>query len=873
MSASVFRRSFNSYLKLGYSPLARFENSWPKAWSNYCQAPATIETLKRWAAAPNAMIALACGYQNLVAIDADTDDRPILNTALEALPECRVARFGSKGFALLTRYVGDGECRFTHIYQGEGKDKRRLIEIKGMGQNITVPPSIHSKTGKEYYWMNPETGDVVDVPFGKCPFALDDLPTIDDDDIERLHEAIKPWSSPPPQQKPRSDFDPNKIPRTRYEAWYRAGLTNAQSALSGAHEGRPTMLFRSVCALGAAVHHGIIPKIEFEAAFLDACDVNGLSSRDGRHAIIASIDSGLRYAADDELPDLGEPAARKPATTKRRANGAGEADHSTDCHDNGEERTQQQRGNGLDQGTEALTRPIIKTQGGSLSQNASEAEAALFKARAPIYHQGGVLVKPTRCSLFDNCANVVHVPAISRISAVTVRDMIGQYARWQRYEKRASKWIDIDPKAEVAQIIHDRKGEGDNWRILAGVSSSPMMRHNATIAMYPGYDDMSGWYLQDLPRMPLMPPHPDEDDARAALKVLSSLLDEFPFIDTMFPDRTPKDTASYSVALSAILTLLARPMMNVAPGHAARATEAGTGKTYLFNVASAIGLGTNCPVITQGDDRAETEKRLGALMISGSQILCIDNVNGDLQSDLLGLIISENEVTARVLGKSANAKLTNRFVVFVTGNNLRIVGDLNRRMLICEMDAVLEHPEKRRFDFDPVAAVFKDRGKYIAACLTIVRAHCLAGFPGFAELEPLNSFDQWGKAVRGALVWLGLRDPVESMLVLKKADPQRAEQGVFVSTFAELFTPDFAPRVTIAEIIEEANKTYDDDKGEARQRMKEMLREYGDRFGNISGRRVGKWLGRMMGRRFGDLRLCGTNEKKPMMEYWVQRLP
>ena len=55
--------------------------------------------------------------------------------------------------------------------------------------------------------------------------------------------------------------------------------------------------------------------------------------------------------------------------------------------------------------------------------------------------------------------------------------------------------------------------------------------------------------------------------------------------------------------------------------------------------------------------------------------------------------------------------------------------------------------------------------------------------------------------------------------------------------------------------------------------MKEMLREYGDRFGNISGRRVGKWLGRMMGRRFGDLRLCGTNEKKPMMEYWVQRLP
>ena len=624
MPASIFKSWFLRYLNIGYSPLARFENSWPKAWSDYCQDTAPIELLRRWAAAPEAMIALACGYGpsdvigRLVAIDVDTNEQPILDATLGTLPSCRIARYGSKGFALLTRYVGEGDCRFTHIYCGEGGARRPLIEIKGVGQNITVPPSIHDKTRKEYFWMNPETGDKPGFE-GKIP-DFRDLPTVNDSDIDCLRQVMIEggWATPPrPAPTPRPDFDPKKIAKSRYQAWYEAGLRNAKSRLSGLGDGcgRPTALFQSVCALGAGVHHGYIPKIAFEAAFLDACDVNGLSGREGRHAILATIDSGLRLSVDDELPDLGdrESAARKPIKTKRKINGSGGAGDSTSCHD----AAAHEQGNGLDhEADEELrsdTRSIIKVHGGSLSQNASEAEFVLFGAKAPIYHQGGVLVKPTRCSLVDNCGSEVHVPAISRISAVGIRDAIGKYARWQKYDKRDRKWVDMDPKVEVAQVIHDRKGEGPHWRILAGVTSSPMMRHDGTIAMNEGYDDLSGWYLQDLPVMPPIPSYPNEDDARAALKVLERLLEEFPFFDSEHTDRKTKDTASYAVAMSALLTIPARPMMNVAPGHASRASEAGTGKTYLFNIASAIGLGTKCPIITQGDDRAETEKRLGAL--------------------------------------------------------------------------------------------------------------------------------------------------------------------------------------------------------------------------------------------------------------------
>ena len=54
-----------------------------------------------------------------------------------------------------------------------------------------------------------------------------------------------------------------------------------------------------------------------------------------------------------------------------------------------------------------------------------------------------------------------------------------------------------------------------------------------------------------------------------------------------------------------------------------------------------------------------------------------------------------------------------------------------------------------------------DRGKYIAACLTICRAYIAAGRPG--KLNRLASFGGWSDTVRSALVWLGEADPVKSM--------------------------------------------------------------------------------------------------------------
>src|SRR5262249_44791958 len=106
-----------------------------------------------------------------------------------------------------------------------------------------------------------------------------------------------------------------------------------------------------------------------------------------------------------------------------------------------------------------------------------------------------------------------------------------------------------------------------------------------------------------------------------------------------------------------------------------------------------------------------------------------------------------------------------------TGNNVAIYGDLTRRTLVCNLDPQQEQPETRAFKGNPVVTVLADRGKYIAACLTICRAYMLA--EGHDKPTPLASFEGWSDIVRSALLWLEEADPVASLDIGRDDDPER----------------------------------------------------------------------------------------------------
>ena len=146
-------------------------------------------------------------------------------------------------------------------------------------------------------------------------------------------------------------------------------------------------------------------------------------------------------------------------------------------------------------------------------------------------------------------------------------------------------------------------------------------------------------------------------------------------------------------------------------------------------------------------------------MMAGQSVVSLDNVVGNLASSLLCQALERPLVLVRVLGASVVAEIEVRTTWFATGTNLRIIDDLTRRTVVARIDADQERPELRSFRGNPVATVMRERGRYIAACLTIVRAYVAAGRPG--RLPVLASYAAWSDLVRSALVWLGRADPCD----------------------------------------------------------------------------------------------------------------
>jgi putative DNA primase/helicase len=312
---------------------------------------------------------------------------------------------------------------------------------------------------------------------------------------------------------------------------------------------------------------------------------------------------------------------------------------------------------------------------------------------------------------------------------------------------------------------------------------------------------------------------------------LELLLDEFPFVTD----------ADRSVGLSALMTPVVRGAMPVAPLHAVTTPEAGTGKSYLIDIASAIATGERAPVIAAGRTEEETEKRLGAELMTGQPIITIDNLNGELSGDFLCQAIERATVKPRVLGRSETKRIPNTVSWFGNGNNMRIVGDVVRRVVLCSMDANMERPELRKFGGDPVAAVLADRGRYIAAALIIVRAYLDAGCPNLCA--PLASFEDWSRLVRSSLVWLGRADPVATMEAARADDPSRANLRAVIAAWATVVGLD--KPLTAGDLIDRACSTAD-----ANMDLNRAISAVASPPGRheIDAMRLGRWLGRNRGR-------------------------
>ncbi|AZO47233.1 MAG: hypothetical protein E5V66_01905 [Mesorhizobium sp.] len=501
---------------------------------------------------------------------------------------------------------------------------------------------------------------------------------------------------------------------------------------------------------------------------------------------------------------------------------------------------------------------LIQVKAGALHELATEAEQALLEAHAPFYVHGGAIKRPV---VEEVEASHGHKTKVARLTPATpdmMRDHLSRVANWEKYDLRSKKLVPTDPPRDVAATLLARDGE---WKLpkLVGVITTPTLRPDGTILSEPGYDPETRLLLVEPPMLPPIPDQPTRDAALAALGTLDALLAEFPFVND----------ASRSVALSELITPVVRGAMTLAPLHANTAPEAGTGKSYIVDIASAIVSGQRCPVFAAGHTGEETDKRIGAALMTGQALVSIDNLNGELGGSSVCQAVERPVVDVRVLGQSKNVRVENRATFFANGNNIKLVEDVVRRTILCSLDANMERPEQREFKAKPYDLVIADRGRYIAAALVIVRAYVVAGCPD--TLPALASFEDWSRLVRSALVWLGRADPVETQEAARRDDPSKNLFRQFVASWRETSGTDQQLTATeLKKLAEEKTNIspFEPKHLELHAALVAIAAPPGR--GEISALRLGVWLGERFGQIVDGVKLHGGKDKHTKVNvYWL----
>lgn len=495
--------------------------------------------------------------------------------------------------------------------------------------------------------------------------------------------------------------------------------------------------------------------------------------------------------------------------------------------------------------------PVIRVVAGKLHIATTAAEDALIASRLPIYQRGTVgLVHPVTRLVPASRGRMTLAACLDKMNVYSTVDALCGTAEFEKFDARCEDWVRINPPSMIAQILLSRHGE---WRfpVIAGIITTPTLRPDGSVLSAPGYDARTRLHHAIDPELQLHQAvdRPTRETAVGALKALKDLLQEFVFASEV----------AKSVALSCLITPIVRGAMSVAPLHAIKAHTAGSGKSFLIDIASSIASGRPCPVTSAAQDENETEKRIAGLLLAAYPIVSIDNCNGELGGDLLCQAVERPLIRVRGLGKSDIIEIESSVTMFATGNNLRVRGDMVRRTLIAELDPQVERPETREFKHDPVATILADRGRYVSACLIIVRAYILAGSPD--RLPPIASFEDWSNLVRSALVWLGCEDPAKSMETARGDDPELNELREVMNVWNKTFgsTPTTCKQAAAAAL--EKQTVYDvhgDPDFHAARRnplhpeLEQILLQIAGVRGVIDTNKLGRWMlnkeGRIVGK-------------------------
>lgn len=432
--------------------------------------------------------------------------------------------------------------------------------------------------------------------------------------------------------------------------------------------------------------------------------------------------------------------------------------------------------------SEARCKPRIRVKQGELHRVVSAAERVLAE-NADYYNSGGFIVSIRRDA---------HKAEIrtERVVEAGLTLELSKHADWEAADGKGEKWkrCDVPPKV-VGNLL--RQPDFPQLRRLIGLARQPYFRPDRTFIMEPGYDAETG-ILASFDPDAFALPEPTEANARAALAELKGLLFEFHF-------NTDTDQAA---TLCAMLTGTVRSSLPMAPAFSISASSPGSGKSYL---ASLI-----CPFAGPGDplnmsypmNNEEATKLCLSVGFTQPAALLFDDMPTDwLAHGALNRMLTSETMSERVLGTNKVATVPSDALVIGTGNNIRPLKDMARRVV-----SIYLLPKKSitelQYTTRPAETVKANRSHYVGLALTIIRAWIAAGSPR-CDVAEIASFGDWSDICRQSLMWLGEPDPASSLIQQINHDPDLDDLGALLEIWYAQFGN--AP-TTVRKILQVAEK-------------------------------------------------------------------
>jgi hypothetical protein len=404
-------------------------------------------------------------------------------------------------------------------------------------------------------------------------------------------------------------------------------------------------------------------------------------------------------------------------------------------------------------------------------------------------------------------------------------------------------------------------------RPLTAVVTSPVFRPDGTLITDQGYDEATGIYFESCNCPPVnVPFRPTAADVRCAIGDLYYPFKDFPFVDE----------SHKSSALAAMMTIAVRYAFDgPAPLFLVDSNRAGTGKGLLADALVLIPTGMTSASMTNVIDDNEMRKRIFAIALGGESIIKIDNIG---EKDGLGTPSLDSAITTqligdRLLGVHEYIKTELIATWLATGNNVRLNGDMARRTCHIRLETGLENPGSRSDVSEKNLRVHirRDRGRYLQAILTIIRAW-YADQPPLQDIDTWGSFEEWSDIVRQVIVWIGMPDPyATNKRLLETADPDSALFNALLLNLAVIDPQGLGlTSERILQIIKqpENNPYYP----EAREALKSVILELVPPYGTDlpTAVRIGKRLGSFRDRVAQGRKFIGTHNRDGIT-VWISK--